>query len=437
MNLYRTDFYRAEDSNLETKNNSDEVTDFLDIVLINPVYGELNLNKIKLEVDGGNRKYKEVFFSEASLLSDKVAQASLQLSNYAVSLNQISERYPNGLFTATTDPSLLSKFANGTTTTMVRDSNGKLVEHAGFKEITNVNNINPATVLSAGMQVLSAVSGTYYLHQINSKIAELDVKLEELISIHHDANIGRLLAGRKSLSEISEREYVDKIDVITIREFKKTADEIYEEYYYRLKRKEEKVLGKTNNWTKTKLREDVNYSLMVAFEASKLSLYAQLIEILTRMKIGSQPEILKGLIAQLKRNYEKSMYVNIFKELEKLVKSRQMKSQQDLDAHKDELMERLLNMLNVKYIISPYDKETNGIMTLKKISDVLATKARIKLENTSAQKSAEQITKIKNTNQIDLIIHDVIYNRLNEEQELIYVFVNGEQRVYIPSSNET
>ena len=53
---------------------------------------------------------------------------------------------------------------NGTFTTMVHGGEKKL-EHFGFTQVTASSAINPAMVLSAGMQVMSMVSGTYYLNQ--------------------------------------------------------------------------------------------------------------------------------------------------------------------------------------------------------------------------------------------------------------------------------
>ncbi|MCJ7968737.1 MAG: hypothetical protein MUW51_06945 [Lactococcus lactis] len=75
-------------------------------------------------------KFKEVFASEASLIAGNLTQGSLQIANQAMSVAQIFKQAPNGLFTATVDPAKLSKFKNGTFTTMV---------HGGEKSLNTLD----------------------------------------------------------------------------------------------------------------------------------------------------------------------------------------------------------------------------------------------------------------------------------------------------------
>lgn len=205
----------SEDKRLD---NSDKING---IILSNPIVGELSLEKVTDDKLETKEKYKEVFVSESSLMTGNVSQSALQVANQGMTLAQIAEKAPNGLFTATTNPVNLSKFANGTTSTMVRDASGSLVEHAGFAHVGLRASVNPAMILSAGMQVMSAISGTHYLNEITAYIKKMDAKLEMLINFHHDANIGRLIAARRGLSEIADRELVDATDLSAIRGYKK------------------------------------------------------------------------------------------------------------------------------------------------------------------------------------------------------------------------
>lgn len=308
-------------------NNSNEINE---IVVSNPIGGELSLKKVTDDKLEAKKKYKEVFVSDLSLMTGNVSQTALQVANQGMTLAQIAKQAPNGLFTATANPANLSKFANGTTSTMVRDASNHLVEHAGFANVGLSASVNPAIILSAGMQVMSAVSGTYYLHKINAQITDMDAKLEELLNIHHDTNIGRLVAARKGLSEIANREFVDATDLSAIRDYKKTADEIHEEYTYRLKRQEKELNLKIDPKVEEKKLLDINFTMTIAFEANKLSLFAELIEIGTRMKIGHPTEIINGLTRQLKQNYDNSFYYNIETEAEKIYSIRQQQSNNEL-----------------------------------------------------------------------------------------------------------
>lgn len=136
-----------------------------EIVIFNPIGDELYLEKVTDDKLRAKKKYREVFVSDLSLMTGNVSQTALQVANQGMTLAQIAKQAPNGLFTATANPANLSKFANGTTSTMVRDSSGRLTEHAGFADIGLSASLNPAIILSAGMQVMSAISGTYYLHK--------------------------------------------------------------------------------------------------------------------------------------------------------------------------------------------------------------------------------------------------------------------------------
>lgn len=308
-------------------NNLNEINE---IVISNPIGDELSLEKVTDDKLETKKKYKEVFVSDLSLMTNNVSQTALQVANQGMTLAQIAKQAPNGLFTASANPANLSKFANGTTSTMVRDASGRLVEHAGFADVGLSASVNPAIILSAGMQVMSVVSGTYYLHKINSQITDMDAKLEELLNIHHDTNIGRLIAARKGLSEIANREFVDTTDLSAIRNYKKTADEIHEEYKYRLKRQESELNLEIDSKVEEKKLRDINFTMTIAFEANKLSLFGELIEIGSRMKIGGQIEIINGLTRQLKQNYANSFYHNIDLEVEKIYLLRQQRSGNEL-----------------------------------------------------------------------------------------------------------
>lgn len=395
-----------------------------EIVVSNPIGDELSLEKVpndKLEV---KKTYKEVFVSDLSLMTGNVSQVALQVANHGMTLAQIANQAPNGLFTATVNPTNLSKFANGTTTTMVRDSSGHLVEHAGFANIGLTSSVNPAIILSAGMQAMSAVSGTYYLHEINAKFTDIDAKLEELLNIHHDTNIGRLIAANKRLSEFSARQFVDITDLNAIKDYKKTADEIHEEYIYRLKRKT----------SENKNLSDINFTIRIAFEANKLSLFAELIEIGLRMKIGSQFEIIKELTSQLKKNYFNSFYHNIESEVDNSYSILQQRSNKELLNQKKKFEKSLKKVTN---------NNSNGWAALSEIGikAVFAGKAFRDVSKAEAQVMSEKKNLIlvkkdlkhnKESDGIENIIDEVI-NLQHKETEILYIPTeNNKPRVFMP-----
>ncbi|UOR13606.1 hypothetical protein [Halobacillus amylolyticus] len=416
----------------EMLNNSNEINE---IVVSNLIGGELSLEKVtddKLEAD---KKYKEIFVSDLSLMMGNVSQTALQVANQGMTLAQIAKQAPNGLFTATSNPANMSKFANGTTSTMVRDASGSLVEHAGFADVGLSASVNPAIILSAGMQVMSAVSGTYYLHEINAQIKGMDAKLEKLLNFHHDTNIGRLIAARKGLSEIANREFVDTTDLFAIRNYKTNADEIHEEYTYRLKRDESKLNLEINSKVEEEKLRDINFTMTIAFEASKLSLFAELIEIGTRMKIGGQIENIVGLTRQLKQNYTKSFYHNIDLEVEKVYSMLQQRSSNEL-VDKKKKYEKSLEKLTDVHIHNGWgilaEFGINTIVAVKSKSDVNKVKEKVVLENNNLRTVKKGMKQNKESDGIDKIIDKVVELPYKEAKILYVPSKNNKQRVFVP-----
>lgn len=410
-----------------------------EIVLTNPTYGELSLMKVNDDKLGSEKKYKEVFISDFSLISGNVSQAAIQVANQGITLAQIAKQAPEGLFAATANPANLSKFANGTTSTMLRDASGHLVGHAGFAEIGLNVSVNPAIILSAGMQALSAISGTYYLHEINTQIKNLDTKLEDLINIHHDTNIGRLVAARKGLFEIASREFVDTVDLSDIRNYKKTADEIHEEYTYRLKRQVDELNKKNNKKIEEKKHKDIYFTMSIAFESDKLSLYAELIEIGTRMKIGGQTEIITGLTTQLKQNYSRSYYRNIDSEVEKTYSIMQQRSSKELNEKNMEFEESLDKFTDLsiwtRFGVLPEIGMRMAVAGKAKF-DVNKVKAKVELENQNLNTAKNGLREKKESDGIDRIINEIVELE-NKEKEILYIPAeNNKQRIFVLDENE-
>lgn len=315
---------------------------------------------------------------------------------------------------------------------MVRKE-GKLSNHAGFSQVALEQSINPAMVLSAGMQAMSIVSGTYYLNQLNSQITQIDNKLEELLKVHHDANIGKLIAARKGLSDIAVRDVVDIVDLNAIRAYKKTAVEIQEEYSYSLQRKEKELVN-SKKVQESEL-DDINFYMSIAFEASKLSLFAELIELGTRMKLGGQTEIIDGLTKQLENNYSTSFYFNIGVKADEFYELLQEKYEKQFAAKKT-------NNLKVNSIVDYVPTWNWGTLGVK-----LAAKGAVTVKGKVDESSAKKKEAARNE-KLNYVKSEVENNKRNEtidativkmleaphqEAEIVYIPDGERQRVFVPA----
>lgn len=407
------------------------------IIITNSIGDEFYLemvsdNKLK------SQKYKEIFVSEMSLLTGNVSQTALQVANQSMTLAQILEQAPNGLFTATTNPINLSKFINGTSTTMVRDASNHLVEHAGFRDIGLNVSLNPTILISAGLQAMSAVSGTVYLYKIHSQMISLDVKLEKLLSRYDDTNIGYLIATKKGLSEIINREFVDKVDLYAIRDYKKTVNETHEIYMRRLE-KEKELPTRNDSKAEDKMLEEIEFAILIAYEASKLSLLAEVIEIRTRMKIGDQVERLDELSRQLKQNYYNSFYYNIDLEIEKAYSNVLQRSNKNLLEKKIKI-EQSLDLLTNESTYFSRDKIPElwfkSAVAGKNIIDLIKANKKIGLETQSLVSLVKDIKQNKVNDGIDNII-DKIVDLPYKENEILYIpMENNKQRMFVGFEDE-
>ncbi|WP_314208756.1 hypothetical protein [Vagococcus salmoninarum] len=403
-----------------------------EIIIKNPIGEELPLSLIDNQLFFKNQKYKEVFVSESSLIYGGVAESILQVANHSMTLSNIAKHSPNGLFTATVDPTQLSKFKNGSVTTMVRDASGKVESHAGFTEVGLSNTLNPAMALSAGMQIMSLISGTYYLHKINIQLAAIDHKLEELVQIHHDENIGKLIAARKGLSEISEREFVDQADLYAIRSYKKTVNEIQEEYSFSLHRKKEELLS-MKEIDQLKI-EDINFYMSVIFESSKISLLSEVIEIGTRMKIGGQSEIIESLTKQLEKNYKNSFYFNSDVEFENLfskIKSKIMDKKNKQKQNSDKIDELMCKVAPTNIGLFATKLTAKGIILLKDNIDHTVANKKINNHRETYDAIKTKIEEDKMNETIGETISEVL-DLPYKKVEILYVPDNEKQRIFVP-----
>lgn len=415
----------------KTLYNFNEISE---IILTDPICGELSLEKVTDDKLEEKKKYQEVFISDLSLMTGIVSQTAMQVANQSMTLSQIANQAPNGLFAATANPANLSKFANGTTTTMLRDTSGHLIEHAGFVEVRLRASLNPAIILSVGMQAVLAISGTYYVHEIDTQIKALNAKLEEILKMEHDTDIGRLIAIRKGLYEIADRESINTTDLTAIRTYKSTASEIHEKFMFRSKRIESELDSKIGEKNEEQRLQYINLRMKIALEANKLALYAELVEIGSRIKIGDQLETINALIKQLKLNYANSFYHNSDLEIEKIYSERLQRINNEL-VEKNKELESSLEEFNALYN-KGWGQIRPGIEMVNTLWNSNKAKGKRKLEKKYLSTLKTDIEQHKESDRIDNMI-DKIVKLPHKETEILYVPIgNNKQRLFVLIEDE-
>lgn len=293
-----------------------DFTNIAEIILNN---SQGNALVFKRPSELSNDLYYEVIRDDISAVGTHVLQGITPILDKSYTLQEIAKQAPTGLFTTMADPASLSRFTDGTFTTMVRDFDNNLVSHEGFSPFKIEGKINPIALVNVGMQAMAAVSGQYYLHHINKELKSINHVLQNLIEFYHEEKVSILISAKNRIFEITKKRHVDDHDVEEIRRLHNRIVEVSVEYKTRLERQYVDAVGmKPKEWSVRKRVESYNrqindliYSFQVYFEADKLSLQTELAEIAVRMKINSRDLVLEDLYNQLKDNFKQSFSVNV------------------------------------------------------------------------------------------------------------------------------
>jgi hypothetical protein len=136
----------------------------------------------------------------------------------------ISMMNPHGLFTATINPQLLTKLADGTFSTMVHGSKG-IAGHFGFTSIS-ASVFTPIIIF----QVMSMLTGQYFLNGITKQLTRLENRIEELLKLYHNERISKINVYKKRIDELFRRNFPQIEDLVELRNMRSEISVIFEEY---------------------------------------------------------------------------------------------------------------------------------------------------------------------------------------------------------------
>jgi hypothetical protein len=262
-----------------------------------------------------SKKYYKVDFSEIDFAAGQLLNVGLNQWRELLTFSELAKKAPNGLFTASTSVDNLTKFKDGSYSTMVRGANGQIQKHAGFIEVKGVvGGVNIADLVSVGMQAMSIASGMYYLHEINTQLDSLNEKVNEIIRIRDDEHIGMLKSINKIIIEISNKEEVSDLDLAQLRRQREKASEIFEARFETYQRRRKENLNNLKKIEKSIL--EINKDTYILYQANRLELSAQLIEIFLHMKKNNVSErYIKQQLKRFKNNYNNSFISTLPEEI--------------------------------------------------------------------------------------------------------------------------
>ncbi|GHT79910.1 hypothetical protein FACS1894130_10050 [Spirochaetia bacterium] len=172
----------------------------------------------------------------------------------------------NGLFTATVNPELLTLFTDGTCSTMIREG-GKIVKHAGFQAVS-------ATVFAPMviMQVLSMITGQYYMNGITKQLKAIDEKINLLIKFHHVEKMAKIENAQRIINELINLEHPGIEHIMQLKNIEQEIGSIFTEYNKYLS---DININKTTQTSKFSSGEEMK-ELLANIDKSEFDFYLQM-----------------------------------------------------------------------------------------------------------------------------------------------------------------
>lgn len=280
----------------KNQTNLNNVTSF-EVVKDNEkiIFNKINIDEIKKH----NYKYKEIKMDKTSTVLSSGIAAGVQIA-------AISALHPNGLFSATVTPQLLTIFSNGTFSTMIHGSKG-IISHAGFLPIST-------TVFApiAIIQLMSMITGQYYLNGITKQLNSIDKKIDKLITFHNTEKEAKLEFAQSVLKSLYEINYPNLEHLTQLKNIEFEIGAIHTEYLNYLENIDTLSIVKTkanlfavrDMQELCKREEDSGFSLNISMvvTSDEILHLIQIIELVLNIRINSNEG---GRSKQINELYEK------------------------------------------------------------------------------------------------------------------------------------
>ena len=157
---------------------------------------------------------------------------------------------PHGLFTATINPTLLTKFGDGTFSTMIHGSRG-IVQNAGYQAVSGTV-FAPLLIF----QAVSIVTGQYYLNGITKQLDSIDRKIERLVKLHHLERLAKIHYSVSLAKKLSSINHPNIEDMLSLKMMQNEIGVIHEECMHHLSTLNLDDLTSLEKWrTSAKLEE--------------------------------------------------------------------------------------------------------------------------------------------------------------------------------------
>jgi hypothetical protein len=268
-------------------------------------FDSTNLNVVKLSdyyilPIRNNQNEKNIF---SNIISSAIIPSTIAAMN------------PHGIFTATINPQLLTKLADGTFSTMVHGAKG-ITGHFGFTSIS-ASVFTPIIVF----QVMSMITGQYYLNGITKQLTRLENRVEELLKLYHNERVSKVNVFNRRINELFQKNYPQIEDLVELRNIRNDISIIFEEYKNNVLAIEPKDTIKTKKFFNTDKLWDVienneksnfEFYMKMLTYCDEMLYVVDLLELILNIRIGS---VRSDRIAEILNNINNWNSNDFFKNL--------------------------------------------------------------------------------------------------------------------------
>lgn len=406
-----------------------------EIVLQNNVGQELNLIKT------APNELKSHQFQELLTNSEIMGGAVYGLNNLSQTINLSAEGL--NLFSSTVPITQLKTYGNQLVSSMVQGEGGKIIGHAGFKEVGTLSATvsNPVVPLA----ILTTVIIKQQFDQLNQKLDTITDKLNSVIGMMHAEKLAILQTIDARIKTITQQENISSANLNELAQLANEAQFVFRQYKILLDQYDRSELLKAKGLNDTAkiaymLKNIQNSDFMMDFKmanfADSLSWLVRLTIITSLVKSDTDPKIIDERINAFKSEYEQSFsntaeeYMQKVREpiIEKaLTMITKVDTVGDVGTKAVETLGMLSNKIPLK-ATKLFGAKTQG---LKNHAETVKEQATIELEN----EFGKMIQPILRSS-VDDIASSVIDN-LTTPKEIIYVIDDNsnEMRIFIGESS--
>jgi hypothetical protein len=255
---------------------------------------ELVLKRISVDISSVEIDKYVQLPTLGSIRDGMVAKSALSSAiGGAAQLGSVAAANPNGIFTATVNPALLTKFGDGTFSTMIHGSQG-IARNAGY-QVASASVFAPLIVF----QAMSMVTGQYYLQGITKQLESIDKKIERLIQFHHIERLAKIRHCVHLVQRLYRINHPNVEDMVSLRMMQNEIGIIHEEYVHHLSTLDLDDLKNSEKWfTSAKLEEllakvndaSFDFNLNMAITTDEILHLMTIIEIMLNSRMSDHIE---------------------------------------------------------------------------------------------------------------------------------------------------